>query len=341
MKKVLIVGVMMLAAVSLVLAGGAAQSPTAAPAERPVNLVYSTHGVGTGMYMATAAMVPLIEAMLPAGSRIDVETTGGGVSGPMLVGTGQADIALGNVNTVRWLWDGTVEGQPQIQGYRAIAGGWDEPMTTVIFTEDFIRRTGYTSIADIVRDRYPVRIAIKPVGTLGEQVTHMFFEAYGATIDEVKSWGGQVHNVAPADIVTMLRDNRADITLDHVSEGQAATSELALTTRIRFISLSQEVQDKMVDRGFARRTIRPGTWANQNYDVVALSAPIVLLVNKDMSDDIAYIITKAIIENKSELVAANAALQVFDPSTAWQQDKVQIPLHPGAERYFREAGLMR
>jgi len=349
MKKCFIIGVLLIAVAFLAIAGGATQTapattpatPDAAPVLRPVNLVYSTHGVGTGMYQATAAMVPLMEAALPAGSRIDVETTGGGVSGPLLVGTGKADIAVGNVNTIRWLWDGTLEGQPKIDGFRAIAGGWDNPMSTVIFTEDFIRRTGYTSIEDIVRNRHPVRISIKTVGTLGEHITRLIFEAYGATLDEVKSWGGQVHNVATADIVSMLRDNRADITIDHVSVGQAATSELALTTAIRFISLSTEVQNKLVNTGFARRTIEPGTWARQNYPVVAVSAPLTLLVSKDMDEEVAYRITKAIIENKAAMVAANNALEVFDPATAWQPDKVQIPLHPGAERYYREAGTMR
>jgi len=341
MKKYSIMLILALAlTATLAFAAGAKEAAPAAAA-KPVELVFSTHGVGTGMYMAAAALAPIIEAGLPAGSRVNVETTGGGISGPMLVGSGKVDISLGNNNTVRWLFDGTLEGQPKVDGFRSIAGGLDNPTSTIVFTEDFIRRTGYRSIGDIVANKHPVRIAIKTVGTLGEHITRLIFEAYGATLDEVKSWGGQVFNVATADIVSMLKDNRADITLDHVSEGQAATSELALTTKIQFISLSRAAQDKLVAKGFARRIMKSGTWANQNYDVVTVAAPVVLLVHKDMPADIAYVITKAIIENKDALVKANAALEPFDTASAWSPDKVQAPLHPGAERYYREKGLMK
>ena len=313
---------------------------TSSAAEDPVNLVFSTHSVGTGMYMTSAGLVPIIESLLPPGSRVDVETTGGGVSGPMLVGTGEVDISLGNTITVRQLYDGTLEGQPKVDGMRAIGGGLDAPMSTIVFTEDFIRRTGYTSISDIVENEYPVRIALKPVGSLGEAIAHLTFEAYGATLDDVISWGGEVHRIASGDIPGMLRDNRADITLDHVGPGQAATSELAMTTDIRFIDLSEEAQDILVDQGFARFTMPAGSWAKQDYEVRGLSAASLLLVYKDMSDDIAYIITKALVEHKDELVETYAGMEAFDPATAWKSDKVQAPLHPGAERYYREAGLM-
>jgi|LSQX01.2.fsa_nt_gb TRAP transporter TAXI family solute receptor len=313
---------------------------TSYASEEPVFLVFSTHSVGTGMYMTSAALVPIVESLLPSGSRIDVETTGGGVSGPMLVGTGQVDISLGNTITVRQLYDGVLEGQPKVDGMRSIGGGLDTPMSTIIFTEDFIRRTGFTSIAEIVENKYPVRIAIKPVGSLGEQIANMTFEAYGATLDEVVSWGGEVHRIASGDIPAMLSDNRADITLDHVGQGQAATSELAMSTPIRFISLSDSAQDVLVEQGFARFNMPAGTWPKQDYEVRGVSAASLLLVNKDMSDDIAYIITKALIENKDEMVKTFAGMEDFDPSTAWKPDKVQAPLHPGAERYYREFGLM-
>lgn len=339
MRKCMALMVVLLVSSSLVFAGGRAEEPAAA--DGPVNLVFSTHSVGTGMYMLAAAMAPLIEEGLPARSRVDVETTGGGVSGPMLVGTGQAEIALGNANTVRWLYDGTLEGQPQITGYRAIAGGLDNPTSTMIFTERFINRTGFTTMEEVIENKHPIRIAIKPLGSLGEVITHMILEAYGSSVEEVLSWGGEMHNVDPSDIVNMLRDNRADITFDHVGEGQAATSELALTTPIRFISLSEDVQDTLVEQGFARRTMSPGMWANQDYEVRAVNAPVLLLVNENVSDEVAYLITQALVENTDALIESYAGLATFDPETAWAPDKVQVPLHPGAEQYYREHGLMQ
>jgi uncharacterized protein len=52
-------------------------------------------------------------------------------------------------------------------------------------------------------------------------------------------------------------------------------------------------------------------------------------------------VTRAIVENKEALVRGHAGLAEFDPQTAWQPDKVGIPLHPGAERAYREKGWMK
>jgi len=52
-------------------------------------------------------------------------------------------------------------------------------------------------------------------------------------------------------------------------------------------------------------------------------------------------VTRAIVENKEALVRGHAGLAEFDPRTAWQPDKVGIPLHPGAERAYREKGWMK
>jgi TRAP-type uncharacterized transport system substrate-binding protein len=52
-------------------------------------------------------------------------------------------------------------------------------------------------------------------------------------------------------------------------------------------------------------------------------------------------VTKAILDNKDALVRGHAGLAEFDPKTAWHADEVGIPLHPGAERAYREKGWLR
>lgn len=62
-----------------------------------------------------------------------------------------------------------------------------------------------------------------------------------------------------------------------------------------------------------------------------------LLVNKSVPDEIVYKLTKAIAENKPELAAALTAFQLFDPQKMAPEHA--IPYHPGAVRYFKEAGI--
>ena len=57
-----------------------------------------------------------------------------------------------------------------------------------------------------------------------------------------------------------------------------------------------------------------------------------------MPEDVAYLITKTVIEGKDQLGVAHKSLAAFDPTQAAQT--VGVPLHPGAARYYREAGLL-
>jgi TRAP-type uncharacterized transport system substrate-binding protein len=60
-----------------------------------------------------------------------------------------------------------------------------------------------------------------------------------------------------------------------------------------------------------------------------------------MAEPVAYAVTKTIVENKDALVRGHAGLADFDPTQAWRPERVGIPLHPGAEKLYREKGWMK
>ena len=63
------------------------------------------------------------------------------------------------------------------------------------------------------------------------------------------------------------------------------------------------------------------------------------IINKDVPDNIAHAIIKIICENTEELYKINPANKNFLPETGWKN--VALPLHPGAEKYYKEAGYMK
>ena len=93
--------------------------------------------------------------------------------------------------------------------------------------------------------------------------------------------------------------------------------------------------------GYTPATMPPDTFKNQAKPVSTVGFPTVLITNKELPEPIAYTITKTVIENKDALVRGHAGLAEFEPRTAWQPEKVGIPLHPGAERAYREKGWMK
>jgi TRAP-type uncharacterized transport system substrate-binding protein len=67
----------------------------------------------------------------------------------------------------------------------------------------------------------------------------------------------------------------------------------------------------------------------------------VIIAHKGLSDDIAYLVTKTIVENKADLVKAHQAFGGFVPEDAWKPENNGIPLHAGAARYYRERGWLK
>jgi TRAP-type uncharacterized transport system substrate-binding protein len=65
--------------------------------------------------------------------------------------------------------------------------------------------------------------------------------------------------------------------------------------------------------------------------------PNLLMVNEGMSDDLAYAITKALYDNKKRLAEIVPAAEKLDPKTG-QKLVEPVKLHPGAQRYYAEAG---
>jgi TRAP transporter TAXI family solute receptor len=88
-----------------------------------------------------------------------------------------------------------------------------------------------------------------------------------------------------------------------------------------------------------RAVIPKGSYKGQDDDVVAIASAGELLINKDVSDLVAYTIIKIICDNIDEVHTINPANKNFIPETGWKN--VAVPLHPGAEKFYKEAGYMQ
>lgn len=312
------------------------------PAGEAVNLSFSTQDVGTSMYVYASAMTQIFQNALPEGSKIDVSTTSpGGVGAPVIVENGECDITLGNAAPAKWAAEDGILGNPPTTKVRSIAGGLSADFVNVLFTKTFVDKTGITTVEQLVEQKYPVRIAIKKAGSFGEMSGEKLLEVLGVDFETIKSWGGEVTQTGSDAIVSLLKDGKADMTIDHIAAGQSATTELCMTADMFFPQLSDDTIKKMNDIGYNNVTIPANTWKGQETEIQSVGSPQVILVSADISDDTAYAMTKAICENKSELINASAALEIFDPETASDPLKCGVELHPGAKKYYEEKGWLK
>ena len=349
MRKLMVIMLATVIALALVLpvwAGGqreaAPAAEAAAPGESPVNVRFGSMPVGSSWYVYAATISSLLEGTLPPGSSVEVIPQGGGIANPLTVQLNNAEVALANVATSNWAFQGIemYEGR-QAPDIRALVGGLNKVFAVVIFSDDYIRRTGIDTVEELFAQKARARLVTKPEGSSAPPVARMIMEHHGVTIADIESWGGSFTQVTGGQIPGVMRDGQADVWFDVIPPGHPAVTEAMTTTDLTIVSLSDDTIAALNQYGLARDVISANTWPNQPNAVNTVNPGTVIIAHADLPEQIAYEITKAICENKPVLLEAHASIEPFVPEDGWRPENTGIPLHPGAERYYRERGWMQ
>jgi TRAP transporter TAXI family solute receptor len=119
--------------------------------------------------------------------------------------------------------------------------------------------------------------------------------------------------------------------------------DLGTSTKLRLIGVPDDVIEKMrqINPGYIRHVIPKATYAQYGVDedVVTVQAPTILIANAKMSADAVYKVTKAIVEGREDFARVTAAMKGVAAKDMAQNHG--LPMHPGAEKYYREAGLLK
>jgi hypothetical protein len=216
-------------------------------------------------------------------------------------------------------------------------GGLDTYYLVAVAT----RKLGISSVREIKDRKLPVKLYTQPVGALGEFAGRQLLRAAGMSYNDIKVWGGSTNHVNYNIIIDAFKDGRADILFAVVTPKHPSVSEIVNDVDVKFLGLDAESTKALLPLGYTAATMPPETFKNQKEPVSTVGFPTVLITNKDLPEPVAYTVTRTVLDNKDALVRGHAGLAEFDPKTAWQAEKVGIPLHPGAERAYREKGWMK
>lgn len=143
-----------------------------------------------------------------------------------------------------------------------------------------------------------------------------------------------------------FQDGRIDVYVNPTLPPSPVIEQIALTRNIRLIGLSEEdlakpAMQKILNRpGGVLGTIEAGTYGDNQVnegDVQTLGSIVGIGTGQHMSDDAVYMVTKAFWEGVEEGGGSTPWLRRISLDSAFQD--LNLPLHPGAERYYREIGL--
>jgi TRAP transporter TAXI family solute receptor len=324
----------------LALMGALAGAGMATGATAAEQLRLGAMPLNTWWYVGAGAIANLVQTKLPAGTTIEVLARGGGIANPVVTNENKTQIAFSNVATAAWAW----MGEPDIykgkkhQDIRGLVGGITPLWVVAMLREDYIKKTGNDTLEKALADKN-LRIIMKPAGSSVPPVARIVLETHGTSIDTFKK-DGRLIQVDAAQTTSMLRDGRADLYFESAPRGHPAVTELTLTVDMRFIDYPQKSLDALAKIG-AKPVSMPPVFKGQNGPTKTVDLGTSIIAHKSLSDDIAYTVTKLIVEHKADLAKAHQAFNAFVPEDAWKPENNGIPLHPGAERYYRERGWLK
>ena len=316
--------------VSMMIIGiaGCSRSKPSSSSSTPAKTTYvsiGTAGSGGYFFVMGAGIANIINKYVP-GVEASAEATGGSSENCTLVGDGELEMGMANGNIVYAAYYGM---EPYTKEYSDIRSMF--AIQSSVFHIVTMQGNGISTINDL-RGK---RVVVGPAG--GGQIL-LFSEIisyYGMTLDDMRP----VY-ISYTDGVSELIDGNCDAVICMAAMPGAAYVELAARTdRWMFVEFDPVLLDQCVQSSsyFLPFTIEAGTYRGQTKDHNCIAASSVMVVNSNLADDVVYGICKAVYEHLDDLVNAVDSAKEMKLETGSHHP---VELHPGAEKFFKDNGVL-
>ncbi|WP_312396623.1 TAXI family TRAP transporter solute-binding subunit [Stutzerimonas kunmingensis] len=262
------------------------------------------------------------------GAKTSVQATKASVENLNLLQAGRGELAFSLGDSVADAWNGVEDAgfKAPLKRLRAIAGTYNNYIQIVASEE-----SGIKTLEDLKGKR--ISVGAPKSGT--ELNARAIFKAAGLSYEDM----GRVEFLPYAESVELIKNRQLDATLQSSGLGMAAIRDLASTMPVTFVEIPAAVVEKIESDAYLPGVIPAGTYDGQDADVPTVAITNILVSHEKVSDEVAYQMTKLMFDNLSSLGNAHSAAKDIKLENATKN--LPIPLHPGAERFYKEAGVLK
>jgi TRAP transporter TAXI family solute receptor len=257
------------------------------------------------------------------------QSTQGSVENVELIGKGQLESGLSQANVARDAYEGRDRfARAPVKKLRAIAGLYREEVQIVVRAD-----SGIHTVAQLRGKR--VGVGSEGSGTLID--AGLILDAYGVRQNAV-----QFRTLKPGEASDALKSRRIDAFFLVAGAPNGVIAELAQSTRLRLLPISAQKFAALhrAHSSFGLATLPAGTYQGVA-ETQALSIAAIWVTSAEIEPDLIYGITKALWNENAHKMLENGGTDARQIALATALDGVDIPLHPGAERFYREIGLIK
>jgi TRAP transporter TAXI family solute receptor len=252
---------------------------------------------------------------------------GAGIANVKAVQAGKADIAFANsVSTVD-----AINGKPPFEekadNVCHLATLYPQYFQ-IVTTEN----TGITSL-DQLKGR---ALSTQPTGNTAEAITQHLLEAAGMSYDDMS----RTDFVSYTDAVALLKDGNSEVFTLGTTVPASAIMDLAAARDVNLLPVSDELLGKMqeLNPGYRRIAVPAGSYPGQEEDVATIGYATHLIARCDLPDEAVQAVLQQVTDQQQDL--ASVAKAVGQTSQEQMAADIGVPLHPAAEDFWQEKGVL-
>ncbi len=296
---------------------------------------FVTIGTGgvTGVYYPTGGAIARLvnKGKKEHGIRATVESTGGSVYNLNAIASGELDMGVAQSDWQYHAYNGTskfAEKGPN-KDLRALFSVHPEPFTVVARAD-----SGIKNFEDLKGKR--VNIGNPGSGQRGTMEVLMGALGWDMSVFKLAS------ELKPAEQSQALCDNKIDAFVYTVGHPNGSIKEATTSCDAVIVNVTGAVVDKLVaDNPYYRTaTIPGGMYRGTDEDAKTFGVGATFVTSAKVSDDVTYVVVKSVFENFDDFKKLHPAFGVLKKEEM-VKDGLSAPLHDGAAKYYKEAGLIK
>ncbi len=309
------------------IAGLALSAASAIPVHAAEFITIATGGT-SGVYYPLGVALSQIDAKAIPSAKTTVQATKGSVENLNLIEAGRAEVGFSLGDSLSDAWKGDAEAgfKTPLKKLRTMAAIYPNYVQIVASAD-----SGIKTLADLKGKR--IAVGAPKSGT--ELNARAILKAAGLSYADF----AKVEYLPFGESVELMKNRQLDATLQSAGLGVSSLRDLAATQKIVVVPIPAEVVAKVGDSAYQPGVIPANTYEGQAAEVPTAAIRNFLVTREGLSDEMVYQMTKAMFTHLPELVAAHAAAKAINLQMAAKGSPV--PLHPGAEKYYREVGVLK
>lgn len=316
-------GIVKRAAIAAIASASIALSAASTGAAEFINVLT---GGTSGVYYPLGVALSKIYGDKIEGVRTQVQATKASVENLNLLQQGRGEIAFSLGDSVKLAWEGNTDAgfKAPLDKLRGIAAIYPNYIQIMASKESSIK-----TVADLKGKS--LSVGAPKSGT--ELNARAILAAAGMSYDDL----GKTEYLPFAESVELMKNRQLDATLQSAGLGVSSFKDLATSLDVQMVAVPEEIATKL-GAPYIAATVPAGTYQGQDSDVQTVAVVNFLVTHSEVSDETAYQMTKQLFENIPALTAAHKAAENIRIEDALKG--MPIPLHPGAERYYKEKGQL-